>query len=205
MTQVRKAAVTGNEFGSDRRGVVVEGTAFEFNTQAQVILVKRDGRVSRPPRPDWLEGGTDASRRREISEQIGRAGLTLRNTAMPAEYWCLLGAMMKWPDVVPSAAERVELERDLEAARAVGLRKAGRTRPAAPSGKALDDLDDVLWWILWLEPEARFVVVRKMMGLGARRIARIDPLRRSKSVIDRVYRAGLDNILSRLSAASTTS
>lgn len=126
-----------------------------------------------------------------ITAALRSAGDTLRRVPMPSEIAQLVGRVSSHPSVVASRMDYAP--------------ERARVRPAAPSPDELDELDEALRWVLWLDQdERRIVAAHGIMGVGLRKIAEVDPQRRGKSTIQRVYRRGIVNILRRLRAEKNT-
>lgn len=170
--------VEGHEFGANRRARVEA-----VKPPPPVVVHRRDdGRAAIPPTsgPAW------------VRHRLLDAGDALRRTKLPSELSQLAGAISGGLPTLSGDDEEGKRER---------AREQPRVRPSA---KALDDLDECLGWLLWLGPDARPVVFGVMLGYSLRRIAALDPNRRSKDTLRRVHGEAINDIWSRLSATPTT-
>ena len=111
--------------------------------------------------------------RQVVMSWLSRAGRTLRRLPRPDEAR-LSGLASNWPQILHSRDEHNAWE-------------TPRVSPARPSRREIDELDAVLDWLIGLDAEVRPVVLAKMLGFGFRRIARLDPHRRSFKTLARVY------------------
>lgn len=103
------------------------------------------------------------------------------------------GRSSSWPEVVRSFWEvwnsldeegRKQLEKE---------RSEARSRP---SGEKIDDMDEALTWLLWLDPRQRRVLWASATGVGAGKLAR--QMRVNRETIRRWKRQGLHQIVGRL-------
>jgi len=199
-----RVAVTGHEFGADRRAVHVPAPPAHPGgagvTPANAPEARRHPVVAEAP---GKSVNVDAFDRRDararVEAQLRRAGNTLENLPRPREFLWLRGPSGVWPDLLPSEAERLELEREHEAARRRGERRHEPPRPAAPGPRDIDELDQVLRWLLeFLDVDQRAVVLGKALGHGFRRIAQADPRRRSHATLAKIYGRAVGRIMQQL-------
>ena len=138
--------------------------------------------ITRRARPARSHTDEHLDVRKALEARLKEAGAILPRVPAPAELHRLAGVVATWPTMIHS--------REDHAAWTVT-----RTRPASPSGRELDRLDQVLGWLFVLDAERRSIVFAKMIGYGSRRIAAVDPQGRSASSIGRIYQAALTDLV----------
>lgn len=97
---------------------------------------------------------SDAEIRAEVVEKLLRAGETCRLSDLPAEVRALT-KVVQTQEFVQAIAE---IDKDMPA----------RRRPTAAE---LTEYEEVLAWLLQLEPAKRYIISATMFGVGVRRIA----------------------------------
>lgn len=112
-----------------------------------------------------------------IKARLKAAGETLRKIERPRELRGLAGEVASWPAI------RHELNDEGNwSTRRVKIR---------PTAAELSELDEVLVWLLWLDADTRPVVFGQMLGISYRKLSALDPKRRSKSTMAKVFQAGV--------------
>ena len=119
-----------------------------------------------------------------IKARLSAAGETLKNIEHPKELRGLIGATGCWPAI------RHELSDP-------GRWETNRVR-SRPTAQDYSELDEVFVWLLWLDANTRPIIFGRMLGRSYNHLSKLDPKRRSRSVIARAYDAGILKILERL-------
>lgn len=169
-----RVAVVANEFGAHRTAVVA-------NKHPGLEEIFRNTRwADAEPRV----GVTVPEALAVIKARLRASGQVLKRIPSPRELGGLRGGNGSWPNIVHTIQDW-------------GAYTAKAQRPARPTARELDDLDEVLGWLLRLDEENR-TVAHACMVTSLRKAAAADPRGRSHVAMDKAFDRACAAILEHL-------
>ncbi len=170
--------------------VVVGGN--EFVDQGPRQARHYPGGAAAEPPPDAFEEWAamdECAAKRAIKARLRAMGETAGRLEYPRELLQLMAKVSGMPQVVRERYDYPDPD----------------SRPKLrPTARQLSEMDEVLGWLLWLDPDTRTIVAAFGFGFSLRKTARYDRKGQSHMTIQKKLEAGIAEILGRLREQAPT-